>query len=56
MAHDPTANPGDPAKPAPTGRPGDPSQSGDRVDMDKAWATLAVSSVTMISSSCTSTR
>ena len=56
MAHDPAAKPGDPATTAPTARPGDPSPSGDRVGMDKAWETLAVSSVTMISSSCTSTR
>ena len=57
MAHgDPAAKPGDPAKPGSTGRPGEPSQSGDRMGMDKVGSTFAVSSVTMISSSCTSTR
>ena len=53
MTHsEPAAKPGDPVKPGSTGRPGEPSQSGDRMGMDKAWSTLAVSSVTMISSSC----
>jgi len=54
MAHaDPAAKPGDPAKPS---RPAEPSPSGDRMGMDKPSATLAVSAVTMISNSCTSTR
>jgi hypothetical protein len=45
----------DPTKPSSTARPGEASPSGDRMGMDKAWPTLAVTSVTMISSSCTAT-
>ena len=52
MHSEPAAKPGDPVKPGSTGRPGEPSHGGDRMGMDKAWSTLAVSSVTMISSSC----
>jgi hypothetical protein len=54
MAHDPAAKP-DAAKPSSTARPGEATPSADRANMGKAWPTLAVSSVTMISSSCTAT-
>ena len=55
---EPTARPGDPAQPAST--PGSPARpggtaTGDRMGMDKGQ-TLTVSAVTMISSSCASTR
>lgn len=57
MPHsNPAATAGESSKPGSTGRPGESSQSGDRMDMDKAGATLAVSSVTMISNSCTATQ
>ena len=48
---DPAATPGDPLKPDSTASPGEAPQPGMRPD--KKWAALAVSSVTMISSSCT---
>ena len=42
--------------PAPTpdpSRPGETPRTGDRMAMDKAWSTIAVSSVTMVSATCT---
>jgi hypothetical protein len=55
MAHGDAAAKPDPTKPSSTARPGEASPSGDRMSMDKAWPMLAVTSVTMISSSCTAT-
>ena len=45
------AKPSDPMKPGSPARPGEASHAG--MGMDKAWSTLAVASVTMISSTCT---
>ncbi|MGE4085843.1 MAG: hypothetical protein AB7H93_22870 [Vicinamibacterales bacterium] len=45
-----------PTAPTPTrdpSRPGETPRTGDRMGADKAWSTIAVSSVTMISTSCT---
>ena len=50
---DPAATPGDPLKPDSTASPGEAPQPGMRPD--KTWPALAVSSVTMLSSSCTAT-
>lgn len=47
------AKPSDPMKPGSTARPGETPHTGDRMGADKSWSTLAVSSVTMISNSCT---
>lgn len=49
---EPAARPTNPAEPGSTGRPGETSMGRDHTTMDKASATIAVSSVTMISSSC----
>jgi hypothetical protein len=49
---DPAATPGDPLKPDSTASPGETPPTGNRTGPDRT-STLAVSSVTMISSSCT---
>jgi len=48
----PGARPTDPAEPGSTVRPGETPTARDHMTMDKASSTIAVSSVTMISSSC----
>jgi hypothetical protein len=48
----PGARPTDPAEPGSTVRPGETPTTRDHMTMDKASSTIAVSSVTMISSSC----
>ena len=49
---EPAARPTDPAEPGSTVRPGETPMARDHMTMDKASSTIAVSSVTMISSSC----
>jgi hypothetical protein len=48
-----STRPGDPARPGTEPKPTDPPRTTDKNDMAKTWSTLAVTSVTMVSATCT---